>query len=129
MRRVILDTNVLIMFLRDPDQFIDELASYDRIVLTPVVVGEFMAGITATRIGEENMRALEDFMDNPAVEERAMTSETGEFYARIYRQLRQKGTPIPTNDIWIAATAQEYGCELFTRDAHFKNIEGLTVIQ
>ena len=125
MRRVVLDTNVLIQFLRTPERFVDVLGAYDQIVLAPVVVGEYRAGITQTRVGEENLRALEEFMDNPAVEEFSMTSDTGVAYAKIYRQLRQHGTPIPTNDMWIASVAMECGCALFTRDAHFRNIDGL----
>jgi len=46
------------------------------------------------------------------------------FYAKIFWNLKKKGTPIPTNDIWLAASAMRYGIHLFTNDEHFKNIDG-----
>ena len=127
MRRVLLDTNVLIDFLRKPEAFVDTLGAYERIVLTPTVVGEFRAGISDTRLGRANLLALEEFMDNPAVEELPLTSETGACYARIYRALRAAGTPIPTNDIWLAAAALQHACPLLTKDSHFSLVPSLSL--
>jgi tRNA(fMet)-specific endonuclease VapC len=50
---------------------------------------------------------------------------TADRYSRIAAQLKQKGTPIPTNDIWIAAQTMEHGAELITSDQHFEKISGL----
>ena len=61
MRRVLLDTNALIMFLRNPDAFADRLSGYDKVVLNPVVLGEFKAGITSSPRGAENRAALDGF--------------------------------------------------------------------
>jgi len=54
-----------------------------------------------------------------------LEAETAEHYAAVYRQLRAKGKPIPSNDMWIAASARGHGLVLLTRDAHFQEIEGL----
>ena len=54
-----------------------------------------------------------------------ITTVTAEFYSLIINQLRQKGTPIPTNDIWIAAITMEHGATLATDDSHFSRIEGI----
>ena len=127
MRRVLLDTNVLIDFLREPEAFVDTLGAYDRIVLTPTVVGEFRAGISDTRVGRTNLLALEEFMATPAVEEVPLTSDTGAYYARIFRTLKASGTPIPTNDIWIAAAAIQHACPLLTKDSHFSLVPSLAL--
>ena len=127
MRRILLDTNVLIDFLRDPDAFVDKLGAYDRIVLIPTVVGEFRAGISDTRLGRANLLALEEFMENPAVEKLPLDSETGTTYARIFRALKASGTPIPTNDIWIAAAAIQHACPLLTKDSHFFLVPSLSL--
>lgn len=56
-----------------------------------------------------------------------MTGETAEHYADVFLQLRRKGRPIPSNDIWVAASAREHGLVLFTRDGHFRHIDGMLV--
>ena len=50
---------------------------------------------------------------------------TAEFYASAWKKLRDKGRPIPTNDIWVAASAMQHGLALATLDGHFAAIEGL----
>lgn len=128
MRRILFDTNILIPYLRNPDAFTDAVSSYDCVILTPTVLGEFRAGITTTKQGMENLRALDDFLLNPAVEEWPITSQTSTLYARIFQMLKQQGTPIPTNDIWIAAVAMQCGCDLFTHDEHFVHVQGLRIV-
>jgi len=54
-----------------------------------------------------------------------VTAKTADSYALVYAGLRRKGQPIPTNDLWIAASALELGAALLTRDAHFSQIDGL----
>ena len=129
MKRVVLDTNILIPFLQNPEAFASSLPSYDRIVIVPTVAGEYLAGVTATKQGEANRRAFVDFLSNPAVDKLPITTKTGEIYAKTYRFLRERGTPIPTNDIWIAASAIAAGADLFTRDGHFNNIQGLNLVK
>lgn len=128
MRRIILDTNVLIALLRNPYDFAHLFRVDDVAVLTPTVIGEFASGITATRHGEESRRAFEEFLRNPAVEELPTTSSTALAYAQVYRSLKNQGTPIPTNDIWIAAAALEHGYPLLTRDRHFRNVQGINLL-
>jgi len=57
-----------------------------------------------------------------------VTDATTHHYAALYRQLRQQGTPIPTNDLWIAAVVTEHGASLCTRDAHFAKLAQLDLI-
>jgi tRNA(fMet)-specific endonuclease VapC len=53
------------------------------------------------------------------------TTATADLYALVYAALRRKGQPIPTNDLWIAASSLEHGAALLTLDAHFQSIDGL----
>jgi predicted nucleic acid-binding protein len=57
-----------------------------------------------------------------------LTLQTAEFYSYIYHELRSTGTPIPTNDMWIAATGLEHGLAVYTRDLHFTAVPGLLVL-
>lgn len=125
MSSVMIDTNILIRFLGTPENFLIPLGAYDRIVITPVVTGEFLAGLKDSRKGHEIRLAFESFLDNPFVDEVPLDSSTGHYYAKIYQTLKQAGKPIPMNDIWIAAAAIQHSCALFTQDAHFRNIPEL----
>jgi tRNA(fMet)-specific endonuclease VapC len=65
---------------------------------------------------------LQAFLDNPAVEVLQVDSETSRHYAEIVAELRTAGTPLPTNDIWIAASAARNGTTVLTCDDHFERI-------
>jgi tRNA(fMet)-specific endonuclease VapC len=73
----------------------------------------------------KNLEELETFLAHPAVESIKMSEITSDRYSRIALQLKQQGTPLPSNDVWIAAQTMETGAELITMDNHFKNISGL----
>jgi len=68
---------------------------------------------------------LTRFLEHEAVEVVPVADVTADRYSRIALQLRRQGTPIPSNDIWIAAQAMEYGAELLTSDRHFEHVGGL----
>lgn len=128
MRKLVLDTNVLIAFLQNPENFAERFGGYDVILLSPVVLGEFRAGLFDTKAGRENRKAIDAFLQNPAVKVCPMTDTTSLFYAKIFQVLRKTGKPIPANDIWIAAVAQENGAALATDDGHFKAVPTLQIV-
>ena len=128
MSHVMVDTNALIRFFGAPEHFVSSLGAYERIVISPIVAGEFRAGVNNTRRGRESRLAFEAFLENPFVDEVVVDSATGRYYAKIYQAMKRAGTPIPTNDIWIAASAIQHDCPLFTLDAHFKHIPGLKLV-
>jgi len=68
---------------------------------------------------------LELFLETPRVHFLSLNETTAEIYATAFKQLKSKGKPIPTNDIWIAATAMQHGLSLLTLDKHFDSIAGL----
>lgn len=120
MNSAVIDTNVLIDCFRYEQGVSAKVSEYDRILVCPAVIAEFKAGIgTETKKGRKAKERLDEFLDDPAVVVVPFTYETADYYARIYRVLRDNGTPIPTNDIWIAASALEHGATVISGDVHF----------
>ena len=78
--------------------------------------------------GQRNERFLRRFLDTSGVTVAFATDATIRAYAQLYRQLRTQGTPIPTNDLWIASLAVEHDAALFTRDKHFRHLPQLDTI-
>jgi tRNA(fMet)-specific endonuclease VapC len=100
-----------------------------RTVLVPfVVLAELRAGFAVGTQGRANERFLQRFLGKAGVEVVYATDATTHHYAALYRQLRQQGTPIPTNDLWIAALVTEHGARLFTCDAHFEELAQLDLV-
>ena len=120
MNSAVIDTNVLIDCFRQGQGVAEKVSEYDRILVCPAVIGEFNAGIDAeTKKGRKAKELLDEFLDDPAVVVVPCTYETADYYARIYKVLRNNGTPIPTNDIWIAASALEHSATVISGDGHF----------
>ncbi len=99
-----------------------------RILLPTVVFGELLSGFKGGSRERTNREQLIAFMATERVHAAPITTETAEFYALVIHQLRAKGTPIPTNDIWIAALTMEHGASLATADDHFSKIDGLNLV-
>jgi tRNA(fMet)-specific endonuclease VapC len=125
MRPILIDTNAYTAFMLGEAAVVDVLAHADRICLSSVVLGELLGGFAAGTRESKNRAELARFMDSPRVEVVPVTAQTADSYALVYSALRRKGQPIPTNDLWIAASALEQGAALLTRDAHFAHIDGL----
>lgn len=128
MKRLVIDTNLLIPLLWRGDTgepFFDE---YDEMILPVTVLGEFKAGLFPTRAGDRNRNALDVFLQKATVKVAPITDRTADIYAKVYQALRKESTPIPQNDMWIAASALENGADLATCDAHFRHVPMLTVI-
>jgi len=90
--------------------------------LNPVVLGELLAGFALGKSEKKNRAILRDFMAWPRVKFLGMDEETSERYAAILHYLRKEGTVIPTNDLWIAASAMQHGLKILTTDKHYLNI-------
>ena len=129
MKSVVLDTNILIDFIANPDGFKrSQIASFERMLIPSVVLGEIKAGIFDNRRGEESTLRLNQLLACSSVSVLPVAERTAEVYAKVYQALRAKGTPIPQNDMWIAASALEHAADLATRDEHFHFVPMLTVI-
>jgi tRNA(fMet)-specific endonuclease VapC len=126
--KLLLDTNRLSDALAADDEVLERLESADAIYVPVVALGEIRAGFFAGRRAAENEKRLQWFLSQSGVSPLAIETPVSHRYAEIHRGLRARGTPIPTNDLWIAAMALEHGLVLYTRDAHFTKVPGLACI-
>lgn len=123
--KILLDTNAYVGFKRNAVEAVETIAGAELILFSPIVLGELMFGFRNGTKFKENMDDLNRFLEHEAVEMVPVGKITSDRYSRIAVQLKRQGTPIPTNDIWIAAQAMEHGAELITSDPHFQKIPGL----
>ena len=129
MKPLVLDTNVLIRFLERGGDYAETFSKFDRLLIPAAVDGEYRAGIdAATRPGLRRQKAFDALLGSSAVEYVPVGREVSSEYAKVFRQLQERGTPIPQNDIWIAATALVRHAPLCTLDDHFKNVEALELV-
>ncbi|HSQ49959.1 MAG TPA: type II toxin-antitoxin system VapC family toxin [Nitrospiraceae bacterium] len=120
--RILLDTSAYSWFMRGNQEVKEVLQSADSIAVNPIVLGELHAGFQHGRHVEKNRNTLKQFLASPRVYVVAMDEETAERYAVIVNALWRIGRPIPTNDLWIAASAMQYGLTILTTDSHFKHV-------
>lgn len=125
MRPILLDTNAYSAFMLGASEVVEILAQADTLYVNSVVLGELLGGFAVGSREAKNRSELAHFLASPRVAVLPLTAITADSYALIYASLRRKGQPIPSNDLWIAASALEHGAALLTRDAHFAHIEGL----
>ncbi len=123
--RVLLDTNAYSELRRGHGGVANIVRRAEHILLSSIVVGELLFGFRRGSKYAANLRELEDFLDSPVVSFLPVTMTTADRFARIAANLRDKGTPIPSNDIWIAAHAFESGADLVSFDSHFGSVDGL----
>ncbi len=125
--KVMLDTSAYSAYLRGNEDVKQALREADEIYLNPVVLGELYAGFAHGGREKKNREILREFLSSPRVQVAVIDEETAERYTAIITYLWQKGTPIPTSDLWIAATAMQYGLKLITTDGHYRNLPQIIV--
>ncbi|MBI4583028.1 MAG: type II toxin-antitoxin system VapC family toxin [Planctomycetes bacterium] len=125
--KILLDTSAYSAFKRGQEEIVSVVQEAEEIYLTPVTLGELKAGFRRGKKAKQNETELRDFLASPRVLVVNMTEETAERYASIQISLWSAGTPIPTNDLWIAASGMEHGLRILTTDEHFKNIPQVLV--
>ena len=125
MKNILLDTSAYSNLIRGDREVQELLEKADRVWMSSIVMGELLAGFSFGRKNKENRDILERFLEKRSVRTADVNQETAEFFAIIATQLRKSGTPIPTNDIWIAAQALEMGAVVVTFDGHFEKVFGL----
>ena len=126
--RLALDTNRYTDLFRNEQSAIETVERADEVWLPFVVVGELRAGFAVGTRGPYNEAVLRRFLMKPGVGILYADEQTTHHYANVYRQLRKQGTPIPTNDMWIAALALQHSLVLYARDAHFDALAQLVRI-
>jgi predicted nucleic acid-binding protein len=126
-RRIIVDTSAYSAFMRGNDEVRVALQEAEEVFLNPVILGELRAGFMSGRHRRKNERELALFLGSPRVSVVPLDEETSQRYAVIVDALRKAGTPIPTNDIWIAASAMQHGLRVLTTDAHYEKVRQVIV--
>jgi predicted nucleic acid-binding protein len=127
MSRVLVDTSAYSAFMQGDPAIKAALQQAGQLYLNAVVLGELLAGVAGGTRPDRNRKELGAFLSSPRIEVLQLGDETAERYAAIFAFLRRQGTPIPTNDIWIAASAMEHGLSVLTRDPHFKKVPQVIV--
>ena len=123
--RLLVDTNAYTALFAGHEGIADLISDSEAILLSAVVVGELLDGFLGGTREEENRRDLEQLRAKSRTVVVPITADTAEWFATVKQQLRRKGTPIPINDVWIAASALEHGATLVSLDRHFENVDGL----
>jgi tRNA(fMet)-specific endonuclease VapC len=123
--RIIIDTNRYADFCRNVPNVVQILEEAEAIYVPINVLAELRAGFAVGKRGAENERALRQFLLKPGIEILCPDEQTTHHYAAVYRQLRTQGTPVPTNDIWIAALTLQHNLALHARDQHFDHLPQL----
>jgi predicted nucleic acid-binding protein len=120
--KIFLDTSAYSAFMRGHDKILNLIRQAERIVVNPIVLGELLAGFRLGKREAKNHGLLERFLDSPRVASLPIDDGTARRYSDIVEHLRRSGTPIPTNDLWIAASAMQHGFILVSTDTHFEKV-------
>ena len=122
---LILDTNAYSALLRGHEGVATKVREAQAVRIPSIVLGELLAGFKAGSQESKNRQALEGLLEHPLFDVLPITRATAEHYSAIWIELRRSGTPIPTNDLWIAAQARETLGELLSFDRHFEAVDGI----
>lgn len=125
--RCLVDTSAYSAFLRGQETVVEEILRADALILTPTVLGELLAGFRKGSRFTSNLERLREFLGSPRARWVVLDDETADRYSIIHDSLRRAGTPVPTNDLWIAASAMQHGLRLVTTDPHFQRISQIVV--
>jgi len=123
--KLVLDTNRYTDFWNSVPDAVRQIADADHVYLPFIVLAELRGGFRFGTRQLENEQALQTFLAKSVVTVLWPDEMTTLHYAAIYAQLRRQGTPIPTNDMWIAALVLQHGLALYARDEHFHHLPQL----
>jgi len=125
MSKILLDTNAYSDLCRGDERVLDELDQASAVLMSVVVIGELCAGFRGGSRYLQNMRDLDDFLADRAVEMIPVSRDTAEIFGELKAQLKTEAKPLPINDVWIASQCIEHGAVLVSYDTHFERISGL----
>lgn len=129
MKKILLDTNAYTSYLTGDPAVLDALAEAQIIYLSIFVLGELYAGFKGGNREIENHKILRTFIHKPPVNILEANNETAEIFGKVKNGLKTAGTPLPINDVWIAAHAMETGSVIVTYDLHFSKVPGIRLWQ
>ncbi len=123
--RLLVDTNRFADLTANNREAHERLQQASEIWLSVVTIGELLAGFSQGHRRKANEKRLAELLELQGVGVLGIDQETARYYADLWQSLRRKGTPIPTNDIWIAGQSLQHDLILDTRDTHFATVDGL----
>jgi tRNA(fMet)-specific endonuclease VapC len=127
MSRILVDTSAYSAYMGGHPDLRDPVQQASEVCLNAVVIGELLAAFKKGTRTKQNEKRLHAFLAAPRVRVLSVDGETAVRYATIQDFLRRQRTPIPANDVWIAATAAQHGLRLLTLDGHFLQIPQVIV--
>jgi predicted nucleic acid-binding protein len=126
---LLVDTNAYTAFWKSDRKIAAIFEFADRLIFPFISIGELLAGFRLGNREQENRNRLDDLLSLNRAEILYPDRQTAECYASIFSELRKKGTPIPTNDIWIAALARQYQFPLCSYDSDFESVNDLVLVR
>jgi tRNA(fMet)-specific endonuclease VapC len=123
---VILDTNALSAFADGDEKLLRVIENEPELAVPAVVLGEYLYGIQQSRMRTSYQAWIKTNL--PFFSLLPVVRETAERFSEIRHELKAAGTPIPTNDVWIASLARHHRMRLVTRDSHFRAVQGLHIL-
>jgi tRNA(fMet)-specific endonuclease VapC len=122
--KLVLDTSSYCDFAEGLPDAVDAIATYGQSIFIPsVVLGELLFGFMKGTKQGFNERKLRQIVNRLKIEIIDINADVARKYAMIYLSLQRKGTKIPINDVWVAASCMEVAGMLLTRDKHFKQVD------
>jgi tRNA(fMet)-specific endonuclease VapC len=125
---ICIDTNIYSALKRGAAEVVGLLENADEVYISSIVLGELYAGFQMGSRLKDNIKELKEFIGQPGIYIIDINESIAERYGSLIKILKENGTPIPTNDIWIAAAALENGARIATFDIHFHLVPGLMII-
>jgi tRNA(fMet)-specific endonuclease VapC len=123
--RILVDTSAFSAFKRGNPAVTKALQEADEVIVPVVVLGELHAGFAMGSHTRKNEHELQEFLASPPVAVQDVDHSVAERYGAVVKAMRLLGTPIPTNDLWIAACSLEAGARILSLDAHFEKVPGM----
>lgn len=118
-----LDTNAFSSFAEGDSEVTTRIFKSQAVALPVIVLGEYRFGVLQSRRRGEHESWLAEIL--PMFIRVDVDGGTASHYAEIRLELKRAGTPIPVNDLWIAALCRQHDYDLLSRDGHFDAVAGL----
>ncbi|NLF08147.1 MAG: type II toxin-antitoxin system VapC family toxin [Pirellulaceae bacterium] len=125
MKPILIDTNAYAAFKRGDSEAVFIVQRAPLVAVNSVILGELLGGFALGLREEANRRELVSFLNSPRVVVLPLDRHTADNYAVVYSTLKKAGRPIPTNDMWIAASAIQHRLAIYSFDRHFRSVPGL----
>jgi len=122
---ILLDTNIVIGLFGNDESILTHLSESEGVFLPSIAIGELYYGAYKSAQSENNIKRIDELVASISV--LICDAGTALHYGRLKKDLKEKGKPLPENDIWIAAIAKQNNLTVASRDQHFKEIDSLEV--